>query len=505
MRWVLDLPLFVVLMGIGALAMLVPAAHAFTVGADAIGRVFIYAALAAGVVTSLIGIATVGLAPSRPARAHLMSLGGAFLLLPIMFAWPFYEAVRPTTPLNAWFEMVSCFTTTGATLYPSDRLAPSVHLWRAVVGWLGGFLVWVSAVALLAPMNLGGFEVRAEGGVGRGAAQGAAGAFRRGEAGRRLVSVAVALLPVYAGLTTVLWLLMIVSGSPPTAGLIHAMSTLSTSGILPAETLRQGGTTIAGEMIIAAFLVFALSRNTYSNMFHRGYGVRLAGDHELRLGLLVVSAVTAFLFLRHWLGATGIGSETDQVPALSALWGTVFTVLSFLTTTGFVSEDWVDAQSWSGLSTPGLLLMGLAVLGGGVGTTAGGVKLLRVWALYTHTTREMERLIHPSSVGGSGREARRLRREGAEIAWIFFMLFATSIAIVTTALAGAGLDFETAIALAVAALSTTGPLTDLALSRPIDLMLLSDGAKAVFMGAMVLGRLETLALIALLNPEFWRN
>jgi trk system potassium uptake protein TrkH len=505
MRWVLDLPLFVVLMGIGALAMLVPAAHAFVVGADAIGRVFVYGALASGVVTALIAVATVGLAPSRPARAQLLSLGGAFLLLPVFFAWPFYEAVRPTTPLNAWFEMVSCFTTTGATLYPADRLPPSVHLWRAIVGWLGGFLVWVTAVALLAPMNLGGFEVRAEGGVGRGAAQGAAGAFRRGEAGRRIVAVAMALLPVYAGLTTILWLLMIVSGSPPTAGLIHAMSTLSTSGIMSDESLRAGGATIASEVIIVVFLVFALSRNTYTAMFHRGYLARLKADHELRLGLLVVSAVTAFLFLRHWIGATEIGTEAEQVPALAALWGTIFTVLSFLTTTGFVSEDWVDAQNWSGLSTPGLLLMGLAVFGGGVGTTAGGVKLLRVWALYTHTTREMERLIHPSSVGGSGREARRLRREGAEIAWIFFMLVATSIAIVSTALAAAGLDFESAIALAVAALSTTGPLAEHALARPIDLMLLGDGAKAIMVGAMVLGRLETLALIALLNPEFWRN
>ena len=119
--------------------------------------------------------------------------------------------------------------------------------------------------------------------------------------------------------------------------------------------------------------------------------------------------------------------------------------------------------------------------------------------------REMERLVHPSSVGGSGATARRLRREGAEIAWIFFMLFAISIAVVTALLALTGLAFDHALVLTVAALSTTGPLSEVGAGAPIVLPLLPEAAKAILMAAMVLGRLETLALIALLNPDFWRS
>ena len=178
--------------------------------------------------------------------------------------------------------------------------------------------------------------------------------------------------------------------------------------------------------------------------------------------------------------------------------------MSFLTTTGFVSEHWIDAQNWSGLNTPGLVLMGLALTGGGVATTAGGVKLLRVFALYVNGTREMERLVHPNSVSGAGAAGRRLQSNGAFIAWIFFMLFAISLAAIMLLLTLTGSNFEQALVLSVASLSTTGPLTQYAADVPIKLIELTPVAKAILCGAMVLGRLETLAIIALLTPDLWR-
>ncbi|MDH3264286.1 MAG: TrkH family potassium uptake protein [Paracoccaceae bacterium] len=504
MRWLLDLPLLVILVGIGALAMFVPAAHAFALGDERVGRAFLYLGILFLLGTALLAIATSTIRPRRLARSQLISLVGAYLVLPMMLAVPFQEALRATSFLNAWFEMVSCFTTTGATVYEDpSRLGPTLHLWRALVGWLGGFFTWVVAVALLAPMNLGGFEVSSAEGAGKGVAAGFG--FRRHESGARLVAAALALLPVYAGLTALLWLLLILSGSGATSSLVHAMATLSTSGISATGGLASAGAGVTGEVMVAAFLVFALSHATFSDLGQRGGAGRLWADHELRLGLLIVAIVPAALFLRHWFGAAGAGEEANLGLALRALWGSVFTVLSFLTTTGFVSTDWADAQGWSGLHTPGVLLVGLSVIGGGVATTAGGVKLLRVWALYTQAAREMERLVHPSSVGGAGQAARRLRRQGAEIAWIFFMLFALSITLVSAALALTGEDFESAMVLAVAALSTTGPLAQIGAEAAIPLAPLDAAAKGILMAAMVLGRLETLALIALLNPEFWRG
>ena len=190
---------------------------------------------------------------------------------------------------------------------------------------------------------------------------------------------------------------------------------------------------------------------------------------------------------------------------LAAIWGALFTVTSFLTTTGFESREWLDAADWSGLQTPGLLLVGLTLIGGGVATTAGGVKLLRIYALYRHSERELQRLVHPSSVGGGGREARRIRKQGAYISWVFFMLFALSVAAVMVALSLTGVQFETAMVLAVSALSTTGPLAHVAAESPILISGVPDSAKIILAVTMVLGRLETLAIIALFNPEIWRN
>ena len=172
---------------------------------------------------------------------------------------------------------------------------------------------------------------------------------------------------------------------------------------------------------------------------------------------------------------------------------------------GFASSHWDTAQNWSGLATPGMILMGLALIGGGVATTAGGVKLLRVFALYQAGLREMEKLVHPSSVSGGTTLGRRVLKGGAFIAWVFFMLFAISLALVTTVLAGLGVAFEDAMTMAVAALSTTGPLLVWAGDAPIRLQELGPAAKSVFAAAMVLGRLETLAIIALLSPGLWRS
>lgn len=113
--------------------------------------------------------------------------------------------------------------------------------------------------------------------------------------------------------------------------------------------------------------------------------------------------------------------------------------------------------------------------------------------------------MHPSSVGRASNQSRRIRSKGAYIAWIFFMLFALSMAFVTLILTFTGVGFEEAIVLAIAALSTTGPLVQAAPETPILLVQLSAGAKLTLCAAMVVGRLETLAIIALFNPALWRG
>lgn len=499
------LPLFVVMMGIASAAMLAPGLLALGTGDGRSATAFLGSAGLSAILTALIGAATRGQPPRNPARSQLLTLVAAFAALPVLLAVPFLAALPTTTPFNAWFEMVSSITTTGATLYAPERLPEAVHLWRALVGWLGGFLVIVAAVAILAPMNLGGFEVTSAAAVGAGARITRAGARRDAEDARaRLLRHTGELAPVYAGLTAALTVGLLILGEAPLVAICHAMSTLATSGISPVgpgATLTSG---IPGEALIFVFFVFGITRASFAGGMGKTQSDRFAQDPEARLGGALVIVVPTILFLRHWIGAFEVDMVEDLGSALSALWGSIFTVLSFLSTTGFVSADWETARSWSGIATPGMVLLGLALFGGGVATTAGGVKLMRVYALYKHGERELGRLVHPSSVSGGGPEARRIRGKGAEISWIFFMLFALAIALVSCALAAEGAPFDAALVLTVAALANCGPVADAVQATPIGFVDLGVFGKAVTAAAMVLGRMETLALIALLNPGFWR-
>ncbi|NRP11869.1 MULTISPECIES: TrkH family potassium uptake protein [unclassified Aliiroseovarius] len=506
---ILNLPLLVILMGIGSTSMLVPAGYGWFSGEFFESRVFFYGAILFGFLTSFLALAMADRPRSNRPRRHLMALLGLFVLLPIMLAVPFHQALRNTSFLNAYFEMVSALTTTGATLFDTpDRLAETLHLWRALVGWMGGLFIWVSAIAILAPMALGGFEVRARfsarqdaGGIGGGLSQ----ITNVADISQRIRAYGLKLFPVYAGLTLVLWIGLILAGDSAFVAACHAMSTMATSGISPVGGLTNSGSGFAGEAIIAVFFIFAISRLTFATDMQSENLRSLLGDAEIRMAFAVILIVPAFLFLRHWIGAYEVDEETNILAGLTSLWGSVFTVLSFLTTTGFESSAWAASRDWSGLQTPGLVLTGLALIGGGVATTAGGAKLMRVYALYLHGRRELEKLVHPSSVGGSGTDARHMRGRGAYMSWVFFMLLAMSLAIVTLALSFTGLDFESTMILTISALTTTGPLAQVASSTPFSYADLSDPAKVIMAGAMVLGRLETLAIIALFNPDSWRR
>ena len=129
----------------------------------------------------------------------------------------------------------------------------------------------------------------------------------------------------------------------------------------------------------------------------------LLQDPEFRMGIALIFWSQRLLFLRHFRGAID-GRRPQFGTDFRAIWGALFTIASFMTTTGFESRFWLGATDWSGLQTPGLFLIGLALIGGGVATTAGGVKLLRIYALYRHSERELQTACAP--IIGRWRRAR---------------------------------------------------------------------------------------------------
>ena len=496
------LPLFLLLLGTASVSMLVPAVLGRISGDYHDARVFFYAGLEGLLLAALTGIALSSRHFVPSALRQLPALAGAFLILPAFLSLPFYEALGNTTYLNAWFEMVSALTTTGASLFDPDRLSLPEQFWRVQVGWMGGLLIWVAASSILAPLALGGFEITAAGAPGRASVTGSA-ADSHGSPDQRLRRNLRILVPVYGGLTFALALALWSVGDPPLVAISHAMSVMSTSGISPIGGLTQAPSGFAGEVIIFCFLLFALSRLSFSSDMRARGG--LWHDPEFRLGLILACAAALALFLRHWWAAFDVGAERELGSGLRAFWGCLFTASSFLTTTGFASADWGAAQGWSGLQAPGAVLMGLALMGGGVATTAGGVKLLRVYALYLDGRREVERLIHPHSIARQRGKGARIGPNGGFIAWISFMLFALTIAALTMVLGFLGVALEPAIVMTLAALSNTGPLITLSSTEPIALALMGAEVKITLGIAMVLGRLELLAVIVMFSPDVWRR
>lgn len=323
------------------------------------------------------------------------------------------------------------------------------------------------------------------------------------EATRRIQRHTRLILPVYASFTGLLMLALVLAGERPFVAVCHAMAVLSTSGITPLDSLDATGSGRLGEMAMLVFFLPALTHRALSFDWRRGRRPGLH-DPQIQLALITVLSVTLLLFLRSFIGAAEIQRQDQAASALMAVWGSLFTVTSFLTTTGFESHDWRAMQLWSNLPDPGAILLGVAVMGGGIATTAGGVKLLRLFALYRQGLREMDLLVHPSAIIPHGQGARLISDHGPRIAFVFLMLFLVSVACLMILLAATGLDFDHSLTLAIAALTTTGQ----AIRTLPDGMHYGDlggTARTFLCVGMIVGRMETLVIIALFNPAFWRR
>ncbi|HET7410941.1 MAG TPA: potassium transporter TrkG [Paracoccaceae bacterium] len=436
-------------------------------------------------------------------RRELTTLLIAWAVLPCFAALPLVLVTPWIGTLGAWFEMVAAFTTTGGSVYRDALLVPeSVHLWRGLVGWSGGLLTLVSAYAVLAPRRLGGFEVMSASEL---AAEGRAVDLRLPGApfGNRLSRALRTILPVYAAMTAALALLFNALAEPGLVASVHAMSIVSTSGITPLPDGLATARSLPVELIAAVFLIAAASRFFYAGASQIGRRVDWRTDPELRLMGVLVGLATVALFLRHWVAAIESPALGGVHAGLVALWGAAFTSLSFLTTTGFESAAWHATQDWSGHANPAMILLALCAIGGGAATTAGGIKLIRAYAMLCHAGRELTRIVAPHSVAGTGLGSRGLRREGAMIAWTFVMLFSLGFVAVLMLLTVTGMEFADALIAATAALSNTGPLFAQAAELPGGFARLDGAQRIILAAAMLLGRIETLAAIVLLHPESW--
>jgi len=473
-------------LGAFALTMLLPALVALGFGEVAQAKSFFLSAVLTAFAAGAIIIATRGVAPRAPRRREGFLLACLiWTILPGFGALPLYHIGIAETGIDAYFEAVSGFSTTGATvLHNLDIAERSVLIWRGILQWLGGLSTIVLILVLLSFLGGGGMQFFQS-------------AMPRGERSAMSVQLYQSvrdIIGVYALLTVVCAAMLWATGLPPLEAVAQALSTLSTGGF----TTRDGsigalGNPLAEIVLIIFMIAGAINFTLHWAMMH-GRHVRIYREDPEFITLIGLCAVAALVLTLIFFAA---GDSLGHSIRLG-----LFNAISALTTTGFSTGQ---ASTWP-LAAPMLMIL-LAIIGGSAGSTTGGLKIMRFMILLLMAGRELKRLIHPSGVVMTQYGNRSVDNDVIRAVWSYFCIFLLSTVMLAVALAAFGLDFSQATNLTILALTNTGAgdgtlVSGLAGRGYVDL---PSGAKLLLSGAMVLGRLELLTVFILLSRSFWRR
>lgn len=495
MKPLLNRAIFLQLFAIVSMLMLIPSLVAFVENDYFIARTFLYSCFAGIIVYVLIAIALSNITKVQNNFEKLISFILSYLFLPMLMAVPLFLSVDNVQFQDSWLQMVSAFTTTGFNLIDLDTSSGSaLQLWLSMGSWLGGLFFWICAISILLPLNISRFEI--------GATDLSDGASMKGyESNNSIINCARTLIPIYILITMGLWLLLTLAGVSGFKSLLVAMSVISTSGFEPIR--YEVGNLFVIEAIILLFFVFALSKSLFSRDINEFQKRKIYNDPEIRLAVIIIFTVTGLFFANSIFKSITENTSLDLLILLKHLWGIFFTVTSYLITMGIESKLWFSDPIFASGEVSTLALMGLTIIGGGVATTAGGVKLLRVYILYRNAAQEVDMMMHPNSIPSKkGRGALADNKNNRFMAWIFFMLFVAAIVFFTVIFSMFFDNISAGLALSVSALTTTGPLF---VNSGYDILLIEMNQvfKAMLGLAMILGRLEILVIIALISPSVW--
>ncbi|MFL6871480.1 MAG: TrkH family potassium uptake protein [Candidatus Azotimanducaceae bacterium] len=383
---------------------------------------------------------------------------------------------------DAVFESISGLTTTGATtIVGLDSLPKSLLIYRQMLQWMGGMGIIVLAVAIYPMLGIGGMQLyRTE----------SAGPMKDNKLTPRITETAKALWYLYIGLTAACALAYWLAGMNGFDAIAHSFSTVSIGGFSTHDTSM--GYFDSGIIETVAIVFMTLSGINFALHFlvwRRRNLLHYFQDIEVRVYLFVLALVATIVCAILWWHP----GSSDEV-----LRDGIFQAVSITTTTGFTTSNFA---AWPSVAP--IILLFAAFAGGCAGSTAGGIKMIRVLMIYLQGMREVKRLIHPNGVFTIklGRESVADRRVDA--VWSFFSVYVFFFLLsVCTLMVLSDIDFITAFSAVGACLNNLGPgLGDVAANYNG----ISAEVKWVLMFNMVLGRLEIFTLLVLLTPAYWRR
>ncbi len=405
-----------------------------------------------------------------------------YLGLGVFGALPIYlDSEFTGTFTEAAFESFSGLTTTGATVITGlDELPKSVLFYRQLLQWLGGMGIIVLAVAILPMLGVGGMQLyRAE----------SPGPAKDTKLTPRIAETAQALWYIYLGLTIACAFAYWGAGMSIFDAICHSFSTVAIGGFSTHDaSLGYFDSPMIEAVAIFFMLLAGINFGLHYAVWHRLSLRPYFADYEVRFYFAMIAIVAVvvcgnLLFLEHDNQAIRHG---------------LFQTVSIATTTGFTTDDF---SLWPSLVP--LLLLFSAFAGGCAGSTAGGIKMVRVLLIYLQGIREIRRLIHPSGVFQVKLGRQLVPDRVIEAVWGFFSVYVfVFLTLVCVFMLMSGMDFETSFSAVAACLNNLGPgLGEVALNYAG----VPTQAQWLLILAMLLGRLEIFTLLVLFTPAFWRR
>jgi trk system potassium uptake protein TrkH len=383
--------------------------------------------------------------------------------------------------VDAVFESMSGLTTTGATVLVNlDNMPKSLLFYRQQLQWFGGMGIIVLAVAIFPMLGIGGMQLYRTESPGPG---------KDNKLTPRITETAKALWYIYVSLTLACAIAYWVAGMTAFDAICHSFATVAIGGFSTHDASIGFFNSPAIEAVACIFMVLSgINFALHFLVWRRRNLLLYFADYELRTYFLVLLFVS--------LAVVGIllGEDANA----SALRQGIFQTISYATTTGFVTED---VSQWPASASTLLLLAAFA--GGCAGSTAGGIKLVRVLMIYLQGMREVRRLIHPNGVFPIKLGTTPVSDRLIESVWSFFSVYALLFFLsVIVIMLTSELDFLTAFSAVGATLNNLGPGLGEVASNYASL---DADIKWVLMFNMMLGRLEIFTLLVLLTPAYWRR
>ncbi|NRB05284.1 MAG: TrkH family potassium uptake protein [Rhodobacteraceae bacterium] len=405
---------------------------------------------------------------------------GVWFALPIFGALPFVLGAPEARYVDAFFEAMSGLTTTGSTVFSGlDAMPQGFLLWRGILQWLGGIGIIVVAMVFLPELRVGGMQIfRTE-------------AFDTfGKILPRAGEIASRISGIYLSLTAVCAICYYLAGLSPFDATVHAMTTIATGGFANYDA-SFAAFDPAAEYVGTAFMMLAALPFVRFVQLTAGTARPLLEDRQIH-----VFFATALVIVCLLASQTVIRDGSFTEPAIRKA---LFNAVSIMTGTGYASADYM---TWGSFAVAMMFFIGL--IGGCAGSTSCSIKIFRYQLLFSSIRTQLQRIRSPHGVFIPRFAGRAVAPDVLNSVMSFFVFFIVTLGLVAVGLAMTGLDFTTSISGAAAALGNIGPGLGDVIGPTGNFAPLNDTAKWLLAFAMLVGRLEVMAVYAILTVRFWR-